>query len=570
MMKAGRMDTPLFDEIYLKFISTPEKSIPIKLNKLTVVIGPNNTGKSTLLNEIYAAISNRAYSTENSVVLEKCEPRIIDAKTADELISPFRHDRDYRNQGDGWYFYSLAMSESSASHSHNNIVQSLTNEGSWQRRNREFTNIASLMVKMLDGRSRLSIINDAPLGNLTDPQSMYSLKNAYLAENLDEINAFIYEAFKQYLAVTDVTNAGSAVAYLVAEDLAHVGINPKSHDRGTIDFFSSKDICIEVKSQSDGTKAFLGLLIELIYSSYGILLIDEPEAFLHPTLAYLLGTAVGKYSSNKQIICSTHSVDFLQGCLDSVCELNLLRLTRDRGGSVHIFEDHQLRKMQNVPLLRTASVMNGLFFNAVVVVEGDSDEAFYREINYRLRDNSGYQALNNVLFATSHGVDDEYKIVGILRKAGIPAASIVDFDFLGKPDSVFGSLLSSANIGGVLEQSFKSQKHAVANAVSKANEKKGGTVALNGEEAQAVRNLINGLSDYGIFVVPNGALESWLGYLDVTVSKKDWLKCAFERLGDNPEDPMYVHPIKDDVWAFMEKIAAWVADPNRKGMHPMR
>ena len=561
------MEFPLFEKMNLKFRSTPSESVSIELNKLTIIIGPNNTGKSTLLGEIHSAISDESYNPEASLVLDKCSPRILATEEADALVSRFRFNRDYRHADDGYYYYGIAKSENHSSHSHNRLVSSFSNEGSWERNNRIFTHITRLMVKMLDGQSRLSILNDAPLGDLRDARSVYSLKNAFLSDSLDEINSFVHEAFNAYLSVTSVTNAGSEVAFMTLDDPTAVGVNPKLMDSTTIGFFENGDICSEAKTQSDGTKAFLGLLLELFFSSFDILLIDEPEAFLHTTLAYLLGTAVGKCSAKKQIICSTQSVDFLRGCLDSVKELNLLRLTRDGGGSVHVFEDYDLRKMQRVPLLRTASVMNGLFFNAVVVVEGDSDEAFYREINYRLKDDPGHQSLNNALFVTSHGVDTEYKIISILRKAGIPAASIVDFDFLGKSTDVFGKLLVSANINGTLFDSFKSQKQAVLSVVSVAGEDKSGVNKLNSSDAQAVLSLIEGLGSYGIFVVPNGSLESWLSCLDVQAPKDRWLGLMFDRLGDDPSSSSYVHPERNDVWEFLEKIASWVSDPDRKGMY---
>jgi predicted ATP-dependent endonuclease of OLD family len=40
---------------------------------------------------------------------------------------------------------------------------------------------------------------------------------------------------------------------------------------------------------SDGVRAFTGIITEVIAGDPNILLIDEPEAFLHPSLAYKLG-----------------------------------------------------------------------------------------------------------------------------------------------------------------------------------------------------------------------------------------------------------------------------------------
>ena len=45
--------------------------------------------------------------------------------------------------------------------------------------------------------------------------------------------------------------------------------------------------------QGDGMKSFMGLLLNIVASAYPVVLVDEPEAFLHPPQARLIGRMLG-------------------------------------------------------------------------------------------------------------------------------------------------------------------------------------------------------------------------------------------------------------------------------------
>ena len=49
-----------------------------------------------------------------------------------------------------------------------------------------------------------------------------------------------------------------------------------------------------IEATSDGVKAFTGIIIELTAGDPRVLLIDEPEAFLHPSLARKLGYEIAR------------------------------------------------------------------------------------------------------------------------------------------------------------------------------------------------------------------------------------------------------------------------------------
>jgi hypothetical protein len=88
-----------------------------------------------------------------------------------------------------------------------------------------------------------------------------------------------------------------------------------------------------------------------------------------------------------------------------------------------------LELMRN-PLLRSTGVLNGLFYEHVIVTESDADRAFYQEINERLLRFRPEWGVPNCLFLNSQGKHTLQTIMRPLRKLGIPAAGIVDVDVL--------------------------------------------------------------------------------------------------------------------------------------------
>jgi predicted ATPase len=65
-------------------------------------------------------------------------------------------------------------------------------------------------------------------------------------------------------------------------------------------------------------KSFLGLLLNILVSSYLFVFVDESEAFLHPPQARLLGRMLGEdKGAHNQVFIATHDSDVLTGLLDS-------------------------------------------------------------------------------------------------------------------------------------------------------------------------------------------------------------------------------------------------------------
>ena len=84
--------------------------------------------------------------------------------------------------------------------------------------------------------------------------------------------------------------------------------------------------------------------------------------------------------------------------------------------------------------------------------------------------------------------------------------------------------------------------------------------------ANQAGDVIAKLAKFGVFVVVVGELERWLSALGIAGKKTEWLMNAFATLGSDSKVGSYVRPAADDVWEFLDKIAAWCKNPSRQGI----
>lgn len=84
-------------------------------------------------------------------------------------------------------------------------------------------------------------------------------------------------------------------------------------------------------------------------------------------------------------MASTHSSDFLMGCLQATGDVRIVRMeysnAKSRG---QVVDADQLKAFFQRPLMRSANVVSALFYDGAVVTESDNDRAFYSEIYHRL------------------------------------------------------------------------------------------------------------------------------------------------------------------------------------------
>jgi hypothetical protein len=323
----------------------------------------------------------------------------------------------------------------------------------------------------------------------------------------------------------------------------------------------------DIDGMSDGIRAFTGLTAAVLSDDYRIMLVDEPEAFLHPPLIRKLGKRLTQLAAERgaNVLAATHSPDFVMGCITSGQAVNIVRLTYRRGiPGARLLSSDKLRTMMRDPLLRSTGVLGALFHEGAVVCEADADRVFYAEVNERLLAHHAGGA-DGVVFLNAQNKQTVRRIIRPLREMGLPAAAVLDLDLLkGRED--FRDLLRSAFVPEVFWEPWEEQRRRLHQQINNADYKAGGIHRLRGEARVLADTLLASLAEYGVFLVPYGELECWLPELEVGGHGPEWLTQVFARMGTDPREPGYQKPTGGGVWRFIQRLAVWVADPRRKGM----
>lgn len=203
--------------------------------------------------------------------------------------------------------------------------------------------------------------------------------------------------------------------------------------------------------QGDGMRSLLGILLPLITASYPLIVIDEPEAFLHPPQAHALGRQLGLLAASRQVqvIVATHDKDFLAGLLESDAPVSVVRLTRDRTGvHAHQLVQDKVRELWTDPVLRYTNVLDGLFHRLVVLAEAEGDCSYLSAAldawDSQARGDTTV-ATNEVLFLPTGGKGGMTKVARALSAVRVPVVAAPDLDVLAEK-SVLKALVEA--VGG--------------------------------------------------------------------------------------------------------------------------
>lgn len=535
----------------------------IKPMPITVFVGPNNSGKSKILTEIqqFCASGNK---NANNAIIDSIELEGIDEANVDEKILSLILEA---NPGETVQPNNILVGKGPARHqvSKPHFRQTLLTPNAQPAHTCSW--FLSYNTLILNGSNRINLVNQQHAGNLQQPPTSSFQVLFRDDEKRKEVSRIIHEAFGQHLVI-DPTNLGQ-LSLRLSKVPPKDSMEEKGIHQEAVDFHAK---ALPISLASDGVKAFTGMVTEMIAGDPSVLLIDEPEAFLHPSLSFKLGKEVSQIMSgtDKRLFVATHSPNFVMGCIQSGAPVNIVRLTyRNDVATARILPNEDILKLMRNPLLRSTGVLSGLFYEFVIVTESDADRAFYQEINDRLLKNDDQRGIPNCLFLHAQNKQTVKTIIKPLRELGIPVAGVVDIDVIKDGGIVWTGFLESGSIPeleraplAVLRQALKKKFEDSG----KNMKRDGGIQILSGGDKEALQNFFDKLADYGLFVVPNGELESWLTGLDASGHGPNWLVEVFEKMGEDPVSENYLKPESNDVWEFIDSIAAWFLNPRRKGI----
>jgi len=176
-----------------------------------------------------------------------------------------------------------------------------------------------------------------------------------------------------------------------------------------------------MKRMGAGFRRIFIILFYFFHPQYKIILIDEPELHLHPSLIKKLLTILTQEELNKQIFLTTHHPAFIQADYLKY----VWRVTRLKSTTVHGFSGHKFDRLVQEINDDNSSM---LFSDKVLLVEGVSDYIFMKEIikKFYLKDKEV-----KVVYTGGKGSVDVYADFCDYFK--IPYAVMLDRDALNSP-----------------------------------------------------------------------------------------------------------------------------------------
>lgn len=548
----------MLNSITLKFSQHEDLVLPAA--GITVFVGPNNSGKSLVLREVEQAFMSNPFPP----LLHILRDYEISWAAADSISEHIKKFDSLQQDGLPEHYLVVGRINPSGGLERGQIDRNVLLTIAREKSNKQWWASQFLRwgILRLDGRSRFNLTNDQAGGDLlAAPQNVLS----HLFQDDEarkKVRSLVKDAFGLNFVI-DPTQLGQLRIRLSRQE-------PLADEQSLNDAARKyHKAAMHIKDASDGVQAFTGIVTAVMSGEFHTVLIDEPEAFLHPPLARKLGRNLAALATERggALLASTHSPDFLMGCVQATKDVRVVRLEYSEGKSRgRMVDPSQLEKMFKSPLMRSANAIGGLFYDGVVVTESDNDRAFYAEIYNRLSSQKG--DFPSILFINAQNKQTIKDIIGPLRQFGVPAAAIPDIDIVKDGGKTWTDWLTAAQVPGALHDGYAAQRASIKNClISSGRDMKteGGVDVLNVSDRAAANHLFDTLEEYGVFVVRGGELENWLTHLEVGGKKTDWTVAMLERLGSDPTDPSYVHPAANDVWDFMLKIIAWIKNSARKG-----
>ena len=424
------MERDIMDEEVSGYVSAIRfndgTKLEINSDDIVVFVGPNNVGKSRALRDIYE-LSRQEYP---SVVVSDIKLQ----KTPGKLTLLLQRVAEGRKNGP-YTEYSLLNHTYIIYRDNNDDVEFLNNE--------KYGDFCDLFVANLDTTARLTICDPPNNINRDEPKLHPIHYAAFDIRYRRWLSECYRKAFDTYIYPN--THFGATIPLCIGEAVK-LEDDYDDEQLRTEAYAAILEKYDQVQNQGDGIKGFTGILLYLMLDYYHTYIIDEPESFLHPPQARIMGKLIGQTLTTKQqAFISTHSEEILKGLLE-VCpnRIKIVRITRDHNiNRFSILKNDMINEVWNDPLLKYSNIMSSIFHKSVVLCESDSDCKMYSIIDSYLKQSEG--KYSQTLFIHCGGKQRMAKIAKALRAINIEVHLIPDIDVLND-EHIFRSIVESYGV----------------------------------------------------------------------------------------------------------------------------
>lgn len=568
-------------------------------SRLNVFIGPNNSGKTQALKDLFR---KGVSQTGRCLVLEKVDFKEIANLDRDLLAAVHVGQKKTLSQQTD-QIRGLSSDLRSGSEFEWHIDHFKENPRSAHQSSLP-TELKVMQFGFLEGASRLELTKQVESHNpqIDPPENLLQALFVDKTGAEAKLSRAIKEAFGLEIRLDYTAMRG--LCFRVALDFD--GIDPDP--RLAFQQMQQKPL---LDSEGDGIRSYVAIVLAVLLCKDRIILIDEPEAFLHSSHQRSLGRWLSKQvnESEYQIFIATHSASFLSGLVGSGEDASIVRLSRDaRGNHVNLMTSDQLKDLANSPLLSSQRILESLFHRGVVVCEADSDRIVYQAVADRCVNDHEHQ------FVFAHDKQTLKPVAALLQQASVPYSVIADLDMihhetelvelvqamskdvdLAEIKKLRGALSEfvEAMPEHLIEANLKTDIERLASDVSNdtvagvlriraalkrvlkennnwADLKRQGIGVFSGQQALEAERLLALLASIGLFLVPVGSLESWI---KLEANKQHWAPKALAEIANGRTPPALIDFVSATLAFNGLHDTSWASpifDPSKDRMKSVR
>jgi hypothetical protein len=263
----------MLSALHLKSASSPARlRLALQLQpSVTIFVGPNNSGKSLLLREIGAFCQGGSVGA-HTLILDGIDCIGVDQQTAESDWSRIARKPEPAENIPQNFTPVLVSGRRQLA-----IKPDYMNARQNPASNLNFFALFHLgpSTLSLDGTTRLALLNPHARGDLKYPTA--PLSRIFIADpKRARWREVVHEAFGLYPGIDPTAGDQFSVRFGKTEPPRE-----RTLEQDIIEWMREAE---SLESVSDGVKAFSGILLQIYAGDPNIIIIDEPEAFLHPAL----------------------------------------------------------------------------------------------------------------------------------------------------------------------------------------------------------------------------------------------------------------------------------------------
>ncbi len=333
---------------------------------IVVFVGANNVGKSRALKDIK---NNILENSSKKVIIDDIEYKDLNFEE-DIMKKYFKNNFDLESND-----YNVAIDESN---------MYTYNESNFQNVKSGDKYFYKVLFSFLSTESRLNMTSPISFSYINDKLSFNIMRKLERnKETITKLNNILFSCFGKKIDVSEGIwqNAVSKLYKFGTKDEIDKSISTDTREaRYLLESLENLNV------QGDGIRSAVAILSSLITTTHSLYLIDEPETFLHPPQARILGRNIVDLSSNKQCFISTHNIDLLRGMLEKdSSRIKIIKINRtDNENEFYSLDNESIKVISNDKNLKYSNILNGLFYNKVVLCENESDCKFYSALLEKL------------------------------------------------------------------------------------------------------------------------------------------------------------------------------------------